>query len=185
MRKVDFLKFYNTVIKHYAEEFVEQNSSYLFVDQPERIYEEYLNQKTLMRVLLGKQSGVQLLDRHKVCAAMTVAILKCRPIVKLDVEDENGNFELAEASKINEQIAFLSSWSLQIAFITAEATKKNMVDREFVFPPTYHNSDFTDTFSRALFWANAQNSLSPELIANVYFLLEQYNDLYAKINKQI
>ena len=42
-------------------------------------------------------------------------------------------------------------------------------------PPTNHNDNFVNTFTRSLFAANAQNSLSPELLANIFFLLEIYN----------
>lgn len=172
MIKSDFEEFYKNVILHYAMEFVKNNKGYHIIDDSQRIYEEYVNQKTCMKMLLEKESDVQLLDRHKVCAAMTVAIIKSR-IVSYDfVDDLNGKFKLTNASKINEQIAFYSSWSLLIAFLSS----KNENRKEYVLPQTSHNEDFSDTFSRSLFYADVQNSLCPELIANIYFLLEAYNN---------
>lgn len=173
MRREDFNDFYENTIKRHAQVFVEKNKGYIFHESAERIYEEYLNQKTLMRLVLEKNNVNQLLDRHKVCAAMTVAILKCRPISCQIINDENGNFKLSNASTINEQLAFYSSWALMIGFL--QAADKNNEQKKFVLPPTTHNENFVNTFTRSLFLANVQNSLSPELLANIYFLLESYN----------
>ncbi|MCH5269076.1 MAG: hypothetical protein J1E62_12165 [Lachnospiraceae bacterium] len=173
MRRDDFNDFYINTIKRHAQLFIEKNKGYLFHESADRIYEEYLNQKTLMRLVLEKNNANQLLDRHKVCAAMNVAILKCRPITCERINDDSGSFKLSDACTINEQLAFYSAWSLLIGFI--QAANKDTEKREFVLPPTNHNDNFINTFTRSLFVANVQNSLSPELLANVYFLLESYN----------
>ena len=173
MHRDDFNDFYDNTIKRHAQHFLEKNMGYTFQNSADRIYEEYLNQKTLMRIVLEKNDPHQLLDRHKVCAAMTVAILKCRPITCDSINDKDGNFKLSEACTVNEQLAFYCSWSLLIGFI--QAADKNAEGRKFVLPPTNHNDNFVNTFTRALFAANVQNSLSPELLANIYFLLEIYN----------
>lgn len=173
MHKDDFNDFYDSTIKRHAQQFVEKNKGYAFQDSADRIYEEYLNQKTLMRMILEKNDSHQLLDRHKVCAAMTVAILKCRPITCNGINDINGSFKLSEACTVNEQLAFYCSWSLLIGFI--QAADQCAAGGKFVLPPTNHNDNFVNTFTRSLFAANVQNSLSPELLANIYFLLEIYN----------
>ena len=173
MRREDFNEFYDKTVKKYAEEFVRHNPDYCFHDNAGRIYEEYINQKTLMKVILDKRGKESLLDRHKVCAAMTVAILKSRPLICNTIEDKDGSFKLSKSSKINEQIAFYSSWTLLLSFLEAAENAKKL--ESYVFPKTFHNDDFVDTFTRALFLANVQNSLYPELLANIYFLLEKYN----------
>lgn len=173
MRRDDFNDFYENTIKRHAQLFLENNKGYDFHESADRIYEEYLNQKTLMRLVLEKNNSNQLLDRHKVCAAMTVAILKCRPITCERINDVDGSFKLSDACTINEQLAFYSSWSLMIGFI--QASSANAEKKRFVLPPTTHNDNFVNTFTRSLFVANVQNSLSPELLANIYFLLESYN----------
>lgn len=173
MIKEDFVNFYNKIIKSFAQKFVADNEGFEFVDNPSRIYEEYLNQKSLMKIIMDKTGTGQLLDRHKVCAAMTVAILKSRLVIDTNLNDENADFELTESTQINEQIAFYSSWALLISFVEADDEVKKPFDA--VLPKTTHNSGFADTFARSLFFANVQNSLCPELIANVYFLLEAYN----------
>lgn len=173
MRRDDFNDFYENTIRRHAQHFLEYNKGYTFHDVSDRIYEEYLNQKTLMRIVLEKDRPNQLLDRHKVCAAMTVAILKCRPITCDSIDDIDGSFKLSDACTVNEQLAFYCSWSLLIGFI--QAANKDDEERKFVLPPTNHNDNFVNTFTRSLFAANAQNSLSPELLANIFFLLEIYN----------
>ena len=47
-----------------------------------------------------------LLDRHKVCACMVVAIIKVRLLSSTFNSDEG--FQLSNASRINEQLAFMS-----------------------------------------------------------------------------
>lgn len=173
MRRDDFNDFYESTIKRHAQLFLEKNEGYDFNESADRIYEEYLNQKTLMRLVLEKNNVSQLLDRHKVCAAMTVAILKCRPITCKSINDINGSFKLSEACTINEQLAFYCSWSLLIGFI--QAASESAEKKKFELPPTTHNDNFVNTFTRSLFVANVQNSLSSELLANIYFLLESYN----------
>ena len=173
MRRDDFNDFYDSTIKRHAQLFIETNKGYTFHESADRIYEEYLNQKTLMRLILEKNKVSQLLDRHKVCAAMNVAILKCRPITCKRINDDNGSFQLSDACTINEQLAFYCAWSLLIGFI--QAANKDTEKKQFELPPTTHNDNFVNTFTRSLFVANVQNSLSPELLANIYFLLESYN----------
>ena len=173
MRRDDFNDFYVNTIKRNEQLFLDNNKGYSFYESEDRIYEEYLNQKTLMRLILEKNNIHQLLDRHKVCAAMTVAILKCRPITCESINDKDGGFKLSDACTINEQLAFYCSWSLLIGFI--QASDESMKNKKFILPPTTHNENFVNTFTRSLFVANVQNSLSPELLANVYFLLESYN----------
>ncbi len=174
MRKAEFDEYYENVIMYYGRQFIKNNKGYHLIDDSQRVFEEYLNQKACMKLLMGKQGQGQLLDRHKVCAAMTVAILKARIIVCDEIDDFDGTFGLEKSSKINEQLAFYSGWTLMVSFLESENLSEMV--KKYKLPETSHNSDFGDTFARSLFFANAQNSLSPELIANIYFLLEKYNE---------
>jgi len=171
MNKVEFLDFYNNVIKKLGIRLENEYKQFRFCDNPHSLYEEYLNQKTMLRVLYQKKDGEQktLLDRHKVCACMTVAIIKVRLLSGSIETDES--FELSIASRINEQLAFMSAWELFLGFIRLH---KEETDKKYNLPNTYHNDSFLDTFTRSLFFANQLNSLSTPLIANVFFLLEKY-----------
>lgn len=171
MTKIDFLDFYNQVVKKLGLQLENEYKQFHFCDNPHSLYEEYLNQKTMLRTLYEKKNGEDktLLDRHKVCACMTVAIIKVR-LVSENIENDNG-YSLSSANRINEQLAFMSSWELFLGFIRLHKEEK---DKNYKLPDTYHNNSFLDTITRSLFFANQLNSLSTPLIANIFFLLEKY-----------
>ena len=85
MYKTDFLEFYNNVVKELGVRFETEYKQFHFCDNPNSLYEEYLNQKTILRVLYEKNDGEEkaLLDRHKVCACMLTAIIKVRLVVEI------------------------------------------------------------------------------------------------------
>lgn len=169
MNKIDFLDFYGNVVKKLGLRLEDEYKQFHFCDNPHSLYEEYLNQKTMLRTLYEKKDGENLLDRHKVCACMTVAIIKVR-LVSGNIETDN-SYSLSSATRINEQLAFMSAWELFLAFIRLHKEEK---DRNYKLPDTYHNDSFLDTITRSLFFANQLNSLSTPLIANIFFLLEKY-----------
>ena len=171
MTKIDFLDFYNQVVKKLGLQLENDYKQFHFCDNPHSLYEEYLNQKTMLRTLYEKKNGEDktLLDRHKVCACMTVAIIKVR-LVSENIEIDNG-YSLSSANRINEQLAFMSSWELFLGFIRLHKEEK---DKNYKLPDIYHNNSFLDTITRSLFFANQLNSLSTPLIANIFFLLEKY-----------
>lgn len=174
MTKLEFLEFYNQVIKKLGERFENEYPKFSFFDNSASLYEEYLNQKTMLRVLYDKEDKDKklLLDRHKVCACMTVAIIKVRLLSsKLDTDD---GYKLSNSSRINEQLAFMSTWELFKGFVILNGEKK---DVSYKLPQTFHNGSFLDTITRSLFFANQLNSLSTPLIANIFYLLEMYCNL--------
>ena len=174
MVKKDFLNFYDNVILKLGRRFEKEYPEFSFCSNPSSLYEEYLNQKTMLRILYKKEEGINktLLDRHKVCACMTVAIIKVR-LLSNNIDSDSG-FELSNASKINEQLAFLSAWELFKGFIMLH---ENLKYKNIDLPKTYHNVSFMDTITRSLFLANQLNTLSTPLIANIFFLLEKYCEL--------
>lgn len=167
MNKSDFEIFYNGTVKILGKRFVEENPSFTFLDNVSGLYEEYMNQKAMLHWAYGKEET--LLDRHKICACMTVSIIKAR-LLASDLAIDN-NYSLGDANCINEQLAFLASWELLKAFITA---KEEKTAQTFKLPKTFHNLTFEETVTRSLFMANQLNGLATPLIANMYFLLERY-----------
>jgi len=169
MKKNEFIEFYNKVIKVLGNRFVEEFEQFKFADDVDSLYEEYINQKTMLRMMYGKDlEKKELLDRHKVCACITVAIIKVRLISNKEINSDE-KFTLLEASKVNEQLAFMSAWELLKGFIILHKEEKKLI-----LPETYHNISFLDTITRSLFMANQLNSLSTPLIANIFYLLEKY-----------
>lgn len=173
MTKIEFLNFYNNVVQKMGKRFVDEYPQFVFCDNSSAVYEEYLNQKTMLRSLYGKEDipKKDLLDRHKVCACMTVSIIKVR-LLSSSLDTDEG-FKLSNAAKINEQLAFMSTWELFKGFVTLQS-KGNADD--FTLPKTFHNASFLDTITRSLFFSNQLNSLSTPLIANIFYLLEMYCD---------
>lgn len=51
MNKIDFLEFYNGVVKKLGVHLENEYRQFRFCDNPDSLYEEYLNQKTILRVL--------------------------------------------------------------------------------------------------------------------------------------
>lgn len=174
MNKQEFLIFYDAVVKKLGFRFQNEYNGFRFCDNPDSLYEEYLNQKTMLRILYEKETNKSkaLLDRHKVCACMTVAIIKNR-LLSSDINTDE-EFSLVNSSRINEQLAFMSSWELFLGFISLHKIEKY---KDYVHPKTYHNISFLDTITRSLFLANQLNSLSTPLIANIFFLLEKYCEI--------
>ena len=80
MSKKEFIEFYEKVVKPIGIRFENDYNDFTFCNNDSALYEEYLNQKTMLRFLYDKDRRPEktLLDRHKVCACMTVAILKVR-----------------------------------------------------------------------------------------------------------
>lgn len=167
MNKDEFMIFYNNCVKVIALRFVKEHSNFRFVDNPLAVYEEYMNQKTMLHVVYGKNE--KLLDRHKVCACMTVAIIKTRLLANSYAQTQE--FDLAKSSCVNEQLGFLASWELLKGFVIA---REEMTNEIFRLPDTFHNVSFIDTITRSLFMANQLNGLGTPLIANIFFLLERY-----------
>lgn len=177
MTKIEFIEFYDHVVKILGTRFANEYQEFEFCDNPSSLYEEYLNQKTMLRILYGKERNPEkkLLDRHKVCACMLVAIIKVR-LLSSKLSSDDG-FELSNASRINEQLAFMSTWELFKGFIILHGEEQ---DKSYELPKTFHNVSFLDTITRSLFFANQLNSLSTPLVANIFFLLEKYCELQEK-----
>ena len=167
MDKSEFLKFYDNCVKVIVGHFLKEHKEFKFVDNAESIYEEYIYRKSMLHLVYQKKD--KLLDRHKVCACITAAICKIRPITSSIERDQD--FLLENMKSVNEQLAFLSGWELLKAFVCAKNKKKT---EEYMLPETFHNVSFVDTVTRSLFIGNQFNGLSIPLIANIFFLLEKY-----------
>lgn len=174
MERNEFDTFYGKIVRPLATAFTEKYKSLSFNDNGNAIYEEYLNQNAIIHLIYEKKKkDSNLLDRHKVCACMTIAILKCRPFCDKDIDNPNGkDFVFANASRINEQFAFMCAWELFKGFV--RQSKDDFADW-LTYPETTHNTDFLDTITRSLFVSNQLNSLSAPLLANIFFLLEAYS----------
>lgn len=120
MDKSEFLKFYDNCVKVIVARFLNRYPEFKFAENAESIYEEYMYQKSMLHVVYQKEN--QLLDRHKVCACITVAICKTRPLISSVEIDQD--FSLEKMQCINGQLAFLSSWESLKAFVCSKENKE-------------------------------------------------------------
>lgn len=76
------------------------------------------------RVRIYDKTGDSLLDRHKVCACMVTAIIKVWLLSCNMTTDDR--YAPSNASRINEQLAFMCGWELFKGFIIShvESNKK-------------------------------------------------------------
>jgi hypothetical protein len=208
MLRNQYDQYYETFLRSLIDEYIKINN-----DVPERqfelkshhpkdqIYEEYQNQKTLFRILYGKTvptnedaetEDKDRLCRHKVCACLTVSIVKCRPIYFANGFPDEYSFTLNNAPSINEQLAFSAGLSLLRAFVLADENEAErhqyFIGKDIFVPPIFRGQDtnsydFGTLMGWSLFDANVVNGLSIPLLADIYFLLDRYHEAQFKLNE--
>lgn len=190
-----FEVFYKKGISPIANEIIEKNPSLTYHENIDGVYEEYLNQKTLLKMLLkgSPENEVDaLLDGHKVAACMTCAIIKVRLITCSKIEDDEANiaYSLEKASRMNEQLAMFSGLNCLMRFMM-ENTDNLYLDspeREIVNltqPTTFYpeRSNYWSSLIRALYYTNVCASTNPLLLANIYFLLDAFHRKSVELEK--
>jgi hypothetical protein len=175
------------------------------VDNFEGVYEEYLNQKTLLKLLLKKEGNEQekdknnRLDRHKISACITAAIVKTRLISDVHVNDKKDDeYLLRNSNRMNEQLAFYCGLNNLTAFMADEsdANIQELKDGIFYFPKTNHlvdrkdrkqqtqgKQDYKDSIIRALYYSNTLSGIPTLMLSNIFFLLEAYHNQACELNK--
>lgn len=113
-------------------------------------------------------------DRHKVSAAIMIAILKTEPI-KMDAT----LYKNTSAQKwlFNEKLAISVGMSILKAFVD-EANKEdkdilNKFMTGIAFPPTNHGN-YLNNFATELYYTRKENTYNLLALANELFLLEVY-----------
>lgn len=189
MRSDLFEKFYNDSISVIASELISRHPGYKYVSNQKGVYEEYLNQKTMLRTLIknGADDHTQqnLLDGHKIAACITCALIKLRLIFLNDVTDDpdaQKPYMLDSASRMNEQFSLLCGLSCLLAFMKDDPTNLYPDGQEsekidLILPKTYYEgrSDYLSSLTRALYYSNILSCINPLLLSNIFFLLDKYH----------
>ena len=208
MLRAEYDQYYDTLVKPTIDQFVTINNGsvdrrfILSAQHPKNeIYEEYQNQKTLFRLLYkkdvpkGEYTKIEEEDplhRHKVCACMTAAIIKCRPLYVTDGFPDDDAFTLMNAPSANEQLAFSVGLSLLRAYILADDSETErhqyFEGTDFFVPPAFYKENEPEyNFDTQMIWslydANVINGLSIPLLADIYFLLDRYHEVRCKLNE--
>jgi hypothetical protein len=175
------------------------------IDNFEGVYEEYLNQKTLLKLLLKKEGKEDekdkddKIDRHKISACITAAIIKTRLIGDTNVNDrKDGEYLLRNSNRMNEQLAFHCGMSNLIAFMADEGDDniQELKAGIFYLPKTNHSvkrinrhnqpqgeQDYKDSIIRALYYSNTMSGIQTLMLSNIFFLLEAYHKQACELNK--
>ena len=181
MNQKTFKKFYENAIRTLVRGMCENNGTLNFVDNCGGLFEEYLNQKTMLKVLVKNERNsreVVVLDRHKEAACITVAVMKTRILHPKSINEIFDDYTLMDASRMNDQLAFLCGLNVIISYMAENPEIKKSLD-DFIFPPTHHRngSEYVDSTIRALFYSNIASGPPVLLLSNIFFLLEEYHKL--------
>ena len=192
MRRDLFESFYTDGISRLAKEIVEKHPELAYNENLNGVYEEYLNQKTLLKVLLKKtpeSKNSSLLDGHKISACIACAIIKVRLITCSKIEDDSDKvpYLLEKSLRMNEQLALFSGINCLIGFMANDP--KNLyydgkLDHiELTEPETFYpeRSDYWSSLIRALYYTNICSGVNPLLLANIYFLLDRFHRLSVEL----
>lgn len=119
------------------------------------------------------QNSAGLLDRHKVSAALILAISETRLLYNKQKKDSDGKEYV-----FNEKLALNVGLQLLKGYLNNSEDKSDVV--HFYFPPT-NNSDeiYQDVFCRLLRLDLAYNQASVLAIANILYFIENYT--YQKV----
>jgi len=209
MDRAVFQRFYDATVIPLRDRMCEgkQKEGIKPIDNFEGVYEEYLNQKTLLKLLLKKEKGEnekvdnenKKLDRHKVSACITAAIIKTRLISDTSINDESDDeYLLRDSNRMNEQLAFYSGISNLIAFMADENDDdaQELKNGVFYFPGTYHSTvrkdrngqdrgiqDYKDSIIRGLYYSNTISGIQTLMLSNIFFLLEAYHKQACELKK--
>lgn len=183
-----FESFYVGNVDVIAKRVIKDNTEFSYNRNLVGVYEEYLNQKTLLRTLI-KNSDINaiedkkhiLLDGHKVSACITCAVIKVRLITNSHIEDDiNGDrYVLDKSFRLNEQVALLSGLSCLLEFMADDKdnlyVNENDTSRtQLFFPETSYEdrSSYFDSLIRALHYSNIFSNINPLLLSHIFFLLK-------------
>ena len=196
MERKEFKDFFDNTVSILATRICDKNSGVNFTKNIDGLFEEYLNQRTSLKLLIKNMDDPpekKRLDRHKIAACITVAIMKTRLLYQDNIDDVNNSYSLAKASRMNEQLAFLCGLNLLISYMLEDpeidSKIKDTLD-DFKFPKTRYekkkeNDDnneykyvkYTDSIIRGLYYSNISSGFSILLLSNIFFLLEEYHKL--------
>jgi hypothetical protein len=143
------------------------------------LHDAYINQRNGLKNLVGSNKGdAHRLDRHKVAACMTCAIIAANLLYAED-NPEMHESSIHSAGRYNEQLGFLCGLEVLVMYLLADGAFKNIEEiREkfqIIYPTAINGDSYLDSTVRGLFYSKISYGNNPILLANIYFLLEQYS----------
>ena len=185
MKRQLFIKFYTDNIEYIATKLADANSNsgFYYEANLDGVYEEYLNQKSLLKALIkeGDTQDRSLLDGHKIAACLTCSIIKVRLIRNNTIDDDadsSREYTFSKAPRLNEQLAVLSGLSCVAEFMATNSMnlrQGNSDKATLILPDTFYpeRSTYLDSLIRALYYSNIYATINPLLLSNIYFLIDR------------
>lgn len=175
MKKETFDTLWNNGIKPKSKEIVNNNVGIVTFDAAsyERIFCEYNKLKDFAKISYMRDPD-GLLDRHKVCACLIIAIIKSKPLVYDEREDVFGMKKI-----FNENLAITIGLSLLYNFISdADGGKnKEWLKDGFEFPVSKRDSTYQELLCLMLHYDVMNNQYSILAVSNILYLIEEYTKL--------
>ncbi|MDX8400001.1 MAG: hypothetical protein R8K20_07105 [Gallionellaceae bacterium] len=123
------------------------------------------------------------IDRHKVGAAMTRAILHVQPLVLILPSDEDEKNIKTIGHFANEILAFHVALSIVKSFILTKAKEENdattikIFSKGFVFPPSTHER-YDMHVCKSLHYAKMEGQSDLFIFSNLLFMIESYTRIH-------
>lgn len=175
MKKETFDTLWNNGIKPKSKEIVNNNVGIVTFDTAsyERIFCEYNKLKDFAKISYMRDPD-GLLDRHKVCACLIIAIIKSKPLVYDENEDVFGMKKI-----FNENLAITIGLSLLYNFISDadEGKNKEWLKDGFEFPVSKRDSTYQELLCLMLHYDVMNNQYSILAVSNILYLIEEYTKL--------
>jgi len=126
------------------------------------------------------------LDGHKAAACITVALTQVRIITNNKIDDtRESSYNLHESHRLNEQVAVLCGINYLLRYmINKPSQEKTQIfsydDFKIEWPKTDYDTEekpnhYLDSLIRGVFYSSLGSKVDPMLLANIYFLIEQYH----------
>ena len=173
-----FEKIWNEAIEPEAKKITDENTEILIFNQNSKlaIFNRYneLN-KICKKNFMFHSDG--LLDRHKVSAALVIAIVQTQPLISTLITDAYGDYYA-----FNETLAFRVALSLITNYVNKDPNAEQKINKFTL--PIIQNADanrketYQDVFCKMIRLDSAYNQISVLSLANILFLLESYSLLF-------
>lgn len=180
MKEKTFNTIWDKGIAVKARQIVDDNRDYVDFDlnSKKRILNEYNKLRDFTKIsYMDNPDG--LLDRHKVCACLIIAIIKAKPLIY-----NEANNVLNMKAIYNENLAMTVGLSVLRQYIITKGDDLSEMFKEgFVFPKTNFNAKYQELTCLMLNYDVAKGNYSILALANILFMIEEYSKLYFEYNK--
>lgn len=180
MQKETFDKIWEKGILYKGRQIVDSNVGKVVFDEKakDRILNEYNKLRDYSKVSYMRNPD-GLLDRHKVCACLIIAISKTAPLI------DSSSQGVSDLKNIyNENLAISVGLSLLRQYIiTANKGKKEYIkifEKGFIFPETERDTRYQELLCLMLSYDIENGHYSILALANILFMIEEYTKVTYK-----